>query len=76
MVGGMSGGAVTWMLNAGSEALTEPSFTVIVMFEYVPTFVVAGVPLNWPVVALKFAQEGLLAIEKANVSPSESEAAG
>src|SRR2546423_134925 len=62
-------GAVTVMANAGSAALEVPSLTLIMMFEYVPTFADAGVPLSWPVPALKAAHEGWLAIEKVSAPP-------
>ena len=55
------------MANAGNAALDVPSVTLITMFEYVPTFAAAGVPLNWPVLLLKVAQDGLLLIAKVSV---------
>jgi len=72
MVGGGAGvvaGAVTARLNAGSATLEGPSLTLISMFAYVPTSVLAGVPLSSPVPLLKVAHEGLLMIEKVSVMP-------
>src|SRR3569833_1545317 len=76
MVGGSAAGAVTAMVNAGSETLVVPSLTLMVIFAYVPRLVVPGVPESWPVLVLKVAQAGLLAIAKVNLLPSASEAAG
>ncbi len=64
------------MLNAGSEALAEPSLTLITMFEYVPTAPVPGVPDSRPVLVLNVAHVGRLAMLKASVLPSGSDAAG
>ena len=64
------------MANAGSAALEVPSLTLIPMFEYVPTFADAGVPLSWPVPALKLAHDGLLLIEKVSVLPLGSVVVG
>jgi hypothetical protein len=33
IVGAIAGDAATWILNAGSETLTLPSLTLMVMFE-------------------------------------------
>ncbi len=76
IVGGIAGGAVTWMLNVGSGTLVVPSLTLITMFEYVPTFAVAGMPLSCPVVVLNVAHEGLLEMANVSVLPSASDAAG
>ena len=57
------------ILNAGSAMLEGPSLTLISMFAYVPTSVVAGVPLSSPVLLLKVAHEGWLMIEKVSVMP-------
>ena len=57
------------MVNAGSATLDVPSFTLITMLEYEPTFALVGVPLNWPVAALKAAHEGWLMIENVSVMP-------
>jgi hypothetical protein len=58
LVGGAGGSAVTAIVNAGSETLFIPSLTLMMMFEYVPTFELDGVPLSKPVAALKDAQAG------------------
>ena len=42
----------------------------------VPTSPEAGVPLSWPVVALKVAQEGLLAMEYVSVPEFVPDALG
>ncbi len=44
MVGARFGTALTVIENAGKAALSAPSLTAMVMLEYVPTFVLAGVP--------------------------------
>jgi hypothetical protein len=67
MVG--AGSAVTWMLKVGSEADAWPSLTLIVMFEYVPTLELEGVPLKVPVATLKVAQDGRLVTLKESVRP-------
>lgn len=64
------------MPNAGSAAFTMPSLTLMPIFEYVPTAAAVGVPLNRPLVALKFAQEGLLRIEKTSILALESVVVG
>ena len=64
------------MVNAGSAALEVPSLTLIMMFEYVPTLAAVGVPLSWPVLVLKAAHEGWLAIEKVSVLPLGSVVVG
>jgi hypothetical protein len=61
------GGAETVIENAGSDALAVPSLTEIVMFENVPTSVLAGVPVRAPVVVLNAAQLGLPVIENVSV---------
>ena len=64
--GGGGGAVVTVIVNAGNEAVAVPSLTLIATFANVPAAV--GVPCNWPVVLLKLAHAGRLAIE--NVSES------
>ena len=54
--------ASTCMLNAGSEVFFKPSLTVITMLEYTPTFVADGVPESCPLLVLKDAQGGMLAM--------------
>ncbi len=73
-VGALFAGAFTVSVNAGNAVLATPSLTLITMPEWTPAE--AGVPLNLPVVVLKLAQEGLLAIEKPSAFPSASLAAG
>ena len=67
---------LTVIANAGSEALAEPSLALMTMFENVPAFVDAGVPVSRPVVELKVAQLGRLAIANVSVLPSGSLAVG
>ena len=50
---------VTWMLNAGNEAVAWPSVTEITMFEYVPACDADGVPLREPLELLNQAHAGL-----------------
>ena len=72
IVGARFGCEVTLMLNAANAAVARPSLTLITMFEYVPTFVVAGVPLKRPVVVLNAAHVGRFTMLYVNVSPSGS----
>ncbi|HEV2443506.1 MAG TPA: hypothetical protein VGT07_13360 [Steroidobacteraceae bacterium] len=53
-----------------------PSLTEMPIFEYVPTLELLGVPLSWPVEALKAAQLGMLVIEKVRVPPLGSVVVG
>jgi hypothetical protein len=76
MVGGWFGGAVTWMLKVGRDALAVPSLTLIAMLPNVPTSLVDGLPVSCPVEALKVAQAGKWLIENVRRSPSASDAAG
>src|SRR5512134_2646738 len=64
------------MAKAGSAARSEPSETLMTMFEYDPTLVSVGVPYSVPVVASKVAQAGLPEMLKVSGSPSGSEAVG
>jgi hypothetical protein len=66
----------TTIANAGSEAVEVPSLTLILMFEKVPVCALLGVPDSLPVVVLKAAQAGLLAMLKVSVLPSGSRAVG
>ena len=50
--------ALTRMLNAGSDALSRPSLTLITMLLNVPTCALVGVPLRRPVEVLNVAQLG------------------
>ena len=68
--------AVTAMLNARSEVRLVPSLAVIVTLENVPTFDALGVPVSAPVVVLKEAQLGRLAIDQVSARPSGSEPVG
>jgi hypothetical protein len=75
---GGGGGAVfaTVIENGGNDELDDPSLAVITMPGSVPTFAAPGVPDSWPVPLLKFAHEGLAAIEKVSFVPLESLALG
>jgi len=76
IVGGrfVGAAALTVIANAGSEALAEPSLTLMPMLANEPAAV--GVPVRRPVVVLKVAQAGLFAIEYVSVPPSGSLAVG
>ena len=63
IVGARLAGAITWIVNEGSDAVAVPSVTVIVMRADVPTFAAVGVPDRRPVVALNDAQLGWFWIE-------------
>jgi hypothetical protein len=60
--------------NAGSDALLEPSLTRIWMLLHDPTE--RGLPLNLPVLLLKYAQLGLFAIVNRSRCRSGSLAVG
>ena len=61
---------VTVISNAFKLTLKLPlSVTVMMIFEWTPTSVSPGVPLNWPVAESKSAHAGLLVMEKVLVSP-------
>jgi hypothetical protein len=62
--------------NGASATVAEPSVTEIVMFEYVPALDEDGVPDSWPVVLLKLAHAGRLAMLKRSGSPFASLAVG
>jgi hypothetical protein len=64
------------IVNAGSEALPDPSLTLITMPEEVPTFAAVGVPLSKPEAVLKVAHEGWPVMEKVSLAPPGSEALG
>ena len=64
------------MRNVGNATVAWPSLTRIVMFEYVCTCAVPGVPDRRPVVVEKVAQVGRFVIEKLSVSPLASAAVG
>ena len=57
------------MLKVERETGVIPSVTEMTIPEVVPTLAVAGVPLSWPVVALKAAHAGLLTIENVRLLP-------
>ena len=76
IVGDWFGAALTVIVNAGSEALTEPSLTLIAILGNVPTFAAAGVPVSRPVAVLNVAQLGRFAIANVSVPPSGSLAVG
>jgi len=56
---GRAFGAVTWMVNEGSDTVSTWSVTLMVMRAEVPALAAAGVPERRPVVVLKLAQDGL-----------------
>lgn len=62
----------TSMLNAGSSASLVPSLALIEIFAYVPRCCINGMPVNAPDVVLKDAQDGMLVIANASLSPSGS----
>ena len=62
--------------NAGSDALDDPSLTLITMPGSVPTLPAVGIPDSCPVPLLKFAHEGLAAIEKLSFAPLAALALG
>src|SRR5688572_860387 len=66
----------TLSVNGARLALTRPSLTVIVMFEYEPTLPAAGVPVIAPLVLLNVAQAGRFVTLNASVLPSGSDADG
>ncbi len=68
--------AETLIVNGGSDVDTFPSLTPITMLAKVPTDVAVGVPANAPVLALKVAHAGRLAIVNVSGSPLASAAAG
>ena len=75
IVGGAGSAAATaWMLNAGSEADSWPSLTLITMLANVPALV--GVPLKAPVEVLKVAQDGRFWTLKVSAIPCGSDAVG
>ena len=61
--------AVTLIENAGSELVCEPSETLMMMFEYVPTWLLEGAPERVPVEPLKDAQPGAFCTEKVRLVP-------
>jgi hypothetical protein len=76
IVGARFGGAVTVTENIGRDAVKEPSETLMTMLLYVRVCWLVGVPDNAPVVVLKLAQAGLLAIVNVRAEPSASAATG
>jgi hypothetical protein len=76
MVGARFAGWLTTIENDASAAVSCPSLTLIAMLANVPTFAAAGVPWSRPVVELKVAQAGRLAMLKVSVPPSPSLAVG
>jgi hypothetical protein len=76
ITGGRLAGGLTVIANAASETDVEPSDTEMTMPEYVPAFVVVGVPVSAPVAVLKFAHDGFPVMLNVSGLPSGSEAAG
>ena len=68
--------ASTCTENGDRVAVLQPSLTAIAILEYVPTLLLEGAPDSWPLLVLKLAQAGMLAIAKTRVRPSESLAVG
>ena len=62
--------AVTLMAKAGSELVCTPSLTLMTMFEYVPTWLLDGVPDSVPVEVLKAAQLGAFCTENVSLVPA------
>jgi hypothetical protein len=77
IVGGRFGvGAVTVIVNGGSEAVFGPSLAEILMLLNVAVIPLGGVPESRPVPVSNAAQLGWPTIENVNVSPSGSLAVG
>ena len=66
----------TLIANAGSDLVALPSLTLMTIFEYVPVWDEAGVPVRLPEALLNVAQAGFLAILNMSVSPLRSDAVG
>ncbi len=66
----------TCIVNAGRDALFQPSLTAITILAYVPALPAEGVPESRPVLLLKVAHEGWLVIPNVNVRPDVSVADG
>ena len=66
----------TLIENAGSDFVTLPSLTLMTIFEYVPMWDEAGVPVRLPVALLNVAQAGFMAILNVSLLPSGSDAVG
>lgn len=60
------------MENAGSDAVSRPSLTLMTIFDAVPTCDMPGAPVRRPVVELNAAHEGLLRIDHFSLFPSGS----
>ena len=76
IVGALLAAAFTVIENAGNDAESDPSLTVMTMLLKVRTCVVPGVPESLPVEVLNEAQEGRLLTLNTRVWPSGSEADG
>jgi hypothetical protein len=77
MTGGGGGATLATVIeNAGSDALLDPSLTLITIPGSVPTLPVPGIPESCPVALSNAAQVGLAAIEKVNLAPLASLALG
>ena len=72
----MAAGAVTAIVNAGSETFDVPLLALMTMFEYLPSSAAVGVPASIPVVALKVVQLGALRIENVSFLEAGSVAVG
>src|ERR1700732_1751034 len=68
--------ATTLIENAGNDAESVPSLTLMTMFEYVPACADVGAPDSVPLVVLKLAQAGRFCTLNVSLSPSGSDAVG
>jgi hypothetical protein len=59
----------TLIANAGSELVCTPSVTLMTTFEYVPTWLLEGVPESIPVDVLKPAHDGMFSTENVRAVP-------
>ena len=65
IVGGVGGVlTATVIAKAGSEAVCDPSLTLMTIPESLPTSAALGVPVSWPVAESNVAHAGLFVIEK------------
>ena len=67
ILGGTLDGLDTVMEKGANDAEATPSLTFMMMFGYVPTLAVVGVPASRPELVLNVAHAGLPEIEKVSV---------